>query len=294
MRFGGHESFPVRETWLSKGLILLHEDPSAFEDSLIADRLGVGANMAKSIRHWLRLTRLADGAGKGGLTLTELGKLVLAYDRAMLLPATWWALHVNVCSQNGEAIAWHWLFSRFQNDHRFDRVQCVEALTKQVASEGQRMPSPRTVVDDISCLLASYARPLPPPPDDPEDATDCPFRQLGLLVHYRESDTYRFTRGPKAIPPEILCYALAAAFREERATVAEIDVPVREALARPGGPGRVLALSAEAFAEALSDAERLLGPKRLRSEMVGGDRVIRLAPLTTIEWLIEHYRSAAG
>lgn len=56
MRFGGHETFAVREGWLYKGLSLLHERPDAFSDPFVADLLGVGRNMAKSIRHWLSVT----------------------------------------------------------------------------------------------------------------------------------------------------------------------------------------------------------------------------------------------
>ena len=53
MQFGGHETFPLREGWLHKGLELVHADGRAFEDEHVSDRLGVGRNMAKSIRHWL-------------------------------------------------------------------------------------------------------------------------------------------------------------------------------------------------------------------------------------------------
>src|SRR4051794_14845156 len=99
MRFGGHETFPVRETWLSKGLRLVDSDSKAFDELLVADYLGVGANMAKAIRHWLRITGLIDAGAKSSLAPTALGKLVLKQDPAMLRPATWWALHINVCSQ---------------------------------------------------------------------------------------------------------------------------------------------------------------------------------------------------
>ena len=51
MRFGGHQTFFVREGWLAKGLGLLREDVSAFDDPYVADWLGVGRNMAKSIEH---------------------------------------------------------------------------------------------------------------------------------------------------------------------------------------------------------------------------------------------------
>lgn len=293
MRFGGHETFPVRETWLSKGLRLAASDGKSFENPLVADLLGVGSNMAKSIRHWLRLTGLIEPGDGGGLAPSQLGELVLRRDPAMLRAGTWWALHVNVCSQSEDAIAWHWIFSRYSGDQRFDRVQCVDALTRHLNSEGQRMPSQRTIGGDVACLLATYARPVPPPQEDPEEAIDSPFRQLGLMVHYRETDTYRIDRGPKPIPPEIVCYSMAVAFLEERAAGGWFDVQMREAVARPGGPGRVLALSPDAFAAALAEVEKCLGPDAVRSEMVGGDRTIRLKAIKPLDWLANYYSRAA-
>ena len=290
MRFGGHETFAVRETWLSKGLKLIAANAHAFEDPLVADSLGVGANMAKSIRHWLRLTRLASPEAKGKFAPTALGRLVLKHDPAMLRPATWWALHVNVASQSEEAIAWHWTFSRFSSDHRFDRQQCIEALNRHLESEGQRMPSPRSVSSDFAVLLTSYAREVPPSAEDPDEALDPPFRQLGLMVHYRASDTFRIDRSPKPVPPEILCYSMATTFMDERGAGGWFDVHMREAVGRPGGQGRVLALSPDAFATCLAEAERALGPASIRSEMLGGDRIIRVAAMQPADWLAAHYR----
>ena len=63
MRFGGHETFHIREGWLHKGVKLLLEDPKKLVHEHAADWLGVGNNMAKSIRHWLVATGLASRSG---------------------------------------------------------------------------------------------------------------------------------------------------------------------------------------------------------------------------------------
>ena len=49
MRFGGHETFPIREGWLNKGLRLLVEDPIKMTDEYYADWLGVGRKDRKSV-----------------------------------------------------------------------------------------------------------------------------------------------------------------------------------------------------------------------------------------------------
>lgn len=49
---GGHEKFVFRQWWLKKAVDAAQHDPAFFskEDAFV--RLGVGKNMATSIRHW--------------------------------------------------------------------------------------------------------------------------------------------------------------------------------------------------------------------------------------------------
>ena len=81
MKFGGHETFSIREGWLSRSLRKLKEEPEIYESEFPEDILGVGRNMYKSIRHWLIATELVEGFAlrKGSLkTLkpTTLGNLI--------------------------------------------------------------------------------------------------------------------------------------------------------------------------------------------------------------------------
>jgi hypothetical protein len=57
MRFGGHQTFSIREGWLFKGMRLLEGEPELFGSEYLQDYLGVGKNMAKAIRTgWQRPT----------------------------------------------------------------------------------------------------------------------------------------------------------------------------------------------------------------------------------------------
>ena len=80
MKFSGHETFAIREGWLHKGLKLLIEEPELLYDEYVADFLGVGKNMSRSIRHWLEVTGLAEReAGKGRQTPVERNRTWQAY-----------------------------------------------------------------------------------------------------------------------------------------------------------------------------------------------------------------------
>ena len=80
MKFSGHETFAIREGWLHKGLKLLIEEPELLYDEYVADFLGVGKNMSRSIRHWLEVTGLAEReAGKGRQTRLKANRTWQAY-----------------------------------------------------------------------------------------------------------------------------------------------------------------------------------------------------------------------
>lgn len=95
---------------------------------------------------------------------------------------------------------------------RFDRAVCIESLSRhlQLAKRLRQIKGLWNAM--IACLLATYARVMPPTNDDPEESHDCPFRDLGLLSYYRTSGYYQTHLNVKSIPPELLGYAMANAF----------------------------------------------------------------------------------
>ena len=145
MRFGGHQTFYVREGWLAKGLALLLDDASAFDDPFVADQLGVGRNMAKSIEHWLLATGLATKAerqrrpDRPRLKATELGKIIAKHDPWFLDPGTWWFLHINLVRSPAHAATWHWFFNHYASS-RFERATVVAQLEQHERLRSQRVP----------------------------------------------------------------------------------------------------------------------------------------------------------
>lgn len=289
MRFGGHETFPVREDWLSKGLGVLDDDSAAFDDPFVSDRLGVGRNMGKAISHWLRVTGLVRKPGRGEHPeFTPTAQTIYHHDPYMLHIGTWWALHINLIAQDKEAIAWPWFFNRFARE-RFEKSHCIEQLRQYMTMLGQKQPAPKTLTRDVTCLLSSYARPVPPENDDPEDGQDCPFRQLGLVTYFRESDTYQLNRGTKDVPPTLLGYALALTC-DDGGQNDWLEVSFTNALTRPAAPGRAFALTAEALADTIDHARESLGEEVIQTRLMGSERVIQVVRREPWEWLDTYYR----
>ncbi|MCH8135315.1 MAG: DUF4007 family protein [Proteobacteria bacterium] len=295
MRFAGHETFAIREGWLHKGITLLDQEPTKFEDDYVADWLGVGRNMAKSIKHWLVATQLADrivdpiSRKKGPLEITRLGRTIIERDPYFLERGTWWALHANLANNKDHAATWHWFFNYFLNV-RFERATCIESLRRYLAANQARVPSLKTLQRDIACLLTTYSKNVPPVLADPEDATDSPFRELGLLVHFRDSGSYgREPMTAADIPAELVPYALLTANHEFGQEQDFTEVDIREACLMPGGPGRCFNMELEAFYELCVDAESKLGRDCFAVVSLAGERIIRFKAMSREGWLESYY-----
>jgi hypothetical protein len=260
-------------------------------DDYAADWLGVGKNMAKSIRHWLVATGLAHRSGSGrasGLETTQFGQLVWRSDPYFCDLGTWWSVHVNLVSSAHHAASWYWFFNE-SNLHRFERSQATEGLRRHLTRTDTRVPSPRTLDRDVSCLLNSYADLVPSEPTDPEEANDCPMIELGLITGFRASRYYEINRDVKPIPPGVFGYCSALAFGHSSGGTSHATIPVQDLALRACGPGRSFALTSEAVLSLVSEYES--GPPNggMLVTNLAGERAVQLPQRDPIEWLEEHY-----
>ena len=291
-RFGGHETFSVREGWLSKALTLLKIEKDLFKDAHACDRLGVGRNMAKSIRHWLQVAGLIENASRNEpLEITRVGKLIMRKDPYFLRLGTWWALHINIATRGTDAVAWHWFFNRSYPD-RFDRFRFASDLIRQLTIEGRRLPAAKTLNNDVNCLLSSYAVQVPSTYKDPEEGHDCPFQSLGLMIHLRETDTYLTNRRNKQIPSAIVGYAFSVSTQDATGSK-HITKPLVQVYSSQDGPGKTLVLDQESFSKVLQQAEDDLGADVFHVELSGGERTVRFIRQRPDQWLECYYKQAA-
>jgi len=292
MRFGGHETFPIREGWLHKGLKLLIEQPERLIEEFVADYLGVGRNMAKSIKHWLVATGLAQQSYDQKnirLQKTDLGQLIYGMDPYFSDINTWWALHINLINNPNHAASWHWFFNNF-NQIRFERAVCIEGLRRHLQLSNMTMPSIKTLQRDLSCLLSSYSKKIPMEREDPEEALDCPFIELGLITHFRSSGYYQINQGPKEIPLQLFGYALSKALSKLYGEAEKIEITVREATQQSGGPGRAFVLNNESLFEVLLKLEGLGTEDDIQIIGLAGERVIHIKQRDPLEWLRHYYQ----
>ena len=176
----GHERFTVREGWLQKGIRAVQSDPFVFAEHAGADALGVGTNMAKSIRYWLKAFQLTTELSRKGVVLTDFGNLLFQKDPYLELPATLWLLHSMLVRNRELATSWYLFFNCMQVN-QMEREDAEEALLYEMEryTQGQVFSS-KTVKDDCNAILHMYVG-SKEREYDPEDATRSPFADLGLM-----------------------------------------------------------------------------------------------------------------
>lgn len=292
MRFGGHQTFVVREGWLSKALELLEHNPEAFARKDLADYLGVGANMAKSIEHWIVATGLATKVPtkevhKTGIKYkrTAVGDLIWEHDPYLTSEETWWLLHLNVVNDYENAVTWNWFFNEF-SEQRFEKAHLVSKLLQKEKSTQSRVPSEKTLERDVSCFLNTYSQPVPREKKDPEEDLGSPFQELRLMSALKSSGTYELHRRSRSIAPEVLIYSILKVLDTEKDRT---DFSFTWLTRQRSGPLQTLALTADSLFEQLMGLEQEADQYDFSVRGLAGDRQITLRKPTIDELLSSLY-----
>jgi hypothetical protein len=299
MRFSGHETFAIREGWLYKGLTALRDHPTFYEEPFPADRLGVGSNMAKSIKHWLVASGLAHygdklaGSRARAIDISEFGRAVLDGDPYFNKLGTWCFIHTNLVNSQDTTAAWQWFFTSCA-DTVFGRSDVQEQFRRWSNLYSPKSPSPTTLQKDLNCLLSSYAhRTTASERVDPEEAVECPLWDLELLDFYQGSARFRVNRQPKKLPAEAIGYALSLTAADSQSKRAAAEVTFEDACQLGGGPGKVFLMGPSALYDCLAGAieDGSKGPIQIKS--LAGQRVISFRNQNPVDW-VKHYYDRTG
>ena len=192
MGFGQHQTFYLRQQWLTKGLIEVDRNPRFFYEPDHFEILGVGKNMAKSIRYWLGVTKLVREvrSAKTELHLTELGEAVFNYDRYVKSRFTLSILHYVLVTEKSDASTWFWFFNVF-NERVFTKAMLYSQLEQWAKDTFEKGVSLNSLKRDIDCLLQLYTM-KSYSNQTPEDVIKSPFESLNLVqstteTHYIKS-----------------------------------------------------------------------------------------------------------
>ncbi len=152
----GHESFYLREGWLTKGLHVLAEAPHLFQSqnlSAAIDELGMGANMVKSLKYWLLYFGIGRFVERGqNLAISDLGRVILEEDPYIQLNKTLWLLHINsVCN----APLWT-VCCKSTEMASYSKDYLLQKLTSLVKSDSSKSYSSKTCASYIDAFMNIY------------------------------------------------------------------------------------------------------------------------------------------
>jgi len=229
--FGRHETFGLRYGWLPKGFQAASNNPKIFLDDLSTVELGVGKNMVKSIRHWLRAAQMMDTNDEP----TDIGKFILdeneGADPYLEDEATLWLVHWLLASNSRMATAWYWFFNCFQRIE-FTAEEVVTSLGDFAKEHVSAKVAAGTIKTDAMMILRMYCTPDSNSRVAYEDSLDAPLALLGLISHVSNNKVYQSRLGSQiSLPDAIMSFALAQ-------TVADIDsasVPIEELMYSENG-----------------------------------------------------------
>lgn len=178
-RLQGHEKFALREGWLSKGLIAIKEEPMVFRSKITPDIFGIGNNMVKSLRYWMKAFGLMREENERGAILTSLGEIIYDNDVYIEDIFTIWALHSYIAKNIEEATTWYMYFNRCDvRDLNKEQIELIIGREISKYVNGQTF-SEQSLKNDIDVLLNMYSRNREV--SDPEDKNISPFSQLGII-----------------------------------------------------------------------------------------------------------------
>lgn len=289
LSFSGHETFPFRLGWLSKGVRTVMSRPSVFSDEDAIVVLGVGKNMVRSIRYWCLAFDLIEESGRGTYAATILGKRLfdplVGVDPYLEDAATLWWLHWKLVRNQSRATTWYYTFNELTNRSEFTKASLGQSILQWVVRLNERLPSTSSLDRDIDCMLHTYWMPRR---QLKEDSLACPLTELNLI--HNASDRYRLNRGSQPTLPDTVFAAALSEFISDSQHSQRRSLPVEQFLYHPGSPGRAFLLTENSSVDRLEKLASLTDGALSYTATAGLRQVlIHRIHKDPIELLMKHY-----
>lgn len=293
-RFSGHQSFPVRNTWLTKGVTACEENSDVFrrDDALV--RFGVGKNMVDAIKYWTAATQVLetdpDSDGRYDLRPSDIGRRIFirngGWDRYLEDEGTIWLLHYLLVSNPGWATTAYYAFNELTGVE-FTRDSLEQAMTSVAEQIPSARASAHTIHRDVGVFIQMYASSRRAPKSSVEDYLDCPLTDLGLIYEEPTKRTYAFARGPKdSLPDAVVFYAI---WEYAQRKGGQRSLTFDELAYQPFSPGRVFKFDEVALAERLEHIEHLTDGAWQWTETAGYRQLVMTAEISAFDLLDRYY-----
>lgn len=289
-QFTGHETFPLRSLWLKKAydVVKKRKEKNIFSSAEAIALLGVGRNMAQSMRYWALASGVIEEV-KGVLVPSNLGTLILddnGWDPYLEKAATLWLVHAALAGNAAYTTTWYWAFNIFSNV-TFDREALLRGLLSTAHQREWSRVSQTTLKRDVECFVRTYAGVTRGA--NIEDALEPLLVELGLIRMTAHGGGFEFVRGPKpSLPDEVFVLVLQKYWNAMHSEAETLSV---EAICfGSGAPGRVFKLDENSVIERLIRIEQISMGAYIWSETAGLKQVVKIKGLDPKTMLTAAYQ----
>lgn len=280
--FGRHETFSLREGWLSKGLERIRNTNDLTGDVDTADALGLGRNMVRSLVFWMEAAGLAERTG-GGRVLSDFASRLADEDPHFEFSISTWFAHLYLARRGGTV--WSWFFNDFRGGG-FDRATCLEAFHRHVRQHAANQTTRSVLEREVACLLATYAAKPPSEPANPEDLTMSPFHALGLLLEHH--DTGRFEKAAPLDPVPLEAFLACVQMVILDAETASL--PLSDLISRRNSPARLFNIDGDTIDSLAHRSAEIYGKEGVQLALLGSTRTITLPNVPPEKWYDLHFK----
>ena len=279
IRLQGHEKFALRDGWLTKGLSIIDKRPDAFLGSEGPDLFGIGNNMVKSLRYWMKAFKLIEENPGAGAKLSELGKIILQNDVYLEKNFTLWILHSQIAKNIADATTWYMFFNKC-NVIDMEKDEIEKILYREISQYVMGQPfSENSLKNDVDVLLNMYSKNKVN--NDPEDKSQSPFANLGLV---KNTENLYSQTSPKRrdIDEWVVLYELAEMMRDKN------EISTERVLNGTCGISHIYQVKPVLANELL---DRLDAAEYIRVDRTAGlDMIYRTKAFTTESVMADYYK----
>lgn len=279
IRLQGHEKFALRDGWLTKGLSIIDKRPDAFLGSEGPDLFGIGNNMVKSLRYWMKAFKLIEENPGVGAKLSELGKIILQNDVYLEKNFTLWILHSQITKNIADATTWYMFFNKC-NVIDMEKDEIEKILYREISQYVMGQPfSENSLKNDVDVLLNMYSKNKMN--SDPEDKSQSPFANLGLV---KNTENLYSQTSPKRrdIDEWVVLYELAEMMRDKN------EISIERVLNGTCGISHIYQVKPVLANELL---DRLDAAEYIRVDRTAGlDMIYRTKAFTTESVMADYYK----
>lgn len=171
MGYGKHQSFYIRNNWISKGINAISENGGTFFFDVNENykMIGLGKNMYESLKYWLEATNIVV-SNRREHTLTPFGEFILYNDIGCQQSFTLNLLHYFLVCENkpnkaDRSESFFWYFNICEESvARKEKI--LDEMIKWDSISHDKVTSENTLNKDIDAILSTYTKNRRSHPED--------------------------------------------------------------------------------------------------------------------------------